>query len=86
MLIDVSQPGTCRSCKRRIYWRTEHKSGKANPYDAPRPCTPCEGNGYTDTPTLLGPRREACTTCDGKGRVQVSHFATCPQAQEHRKR
>lgn len=77
-MIDVSQPGTCRSCDARIYWRVE-KSGRRNPYDRPTDCPGCQGAGCE----VNGDR---CSSCGGEGRVQVSHFATCPDAAAFRTR
>lgn len=72
IIIDVSQPGVCRSCGQKVYWRKE-KSGKANPYDPPKHCPTCTETG------LL------CDTCHGAVYTQISHFATCPQAAQHRR-
>ena len=86
-LIDVSQPGTCRSCKAGVYWR-EEPSGAKNPYNAPETCPPpCHGGmrviGYSRED---GPTERECERCAGQGRIQISHFATCPNAKEHRRR
>lgn len=85
MILDVSQPGRCKACQRIVFWRIE-KSGKPNPYNPPERCGPCQGEGRITVPDLLGGVTSACTRCDGRGRVQVSHFATCPAAATFRKK
>ena len=72
-MIDTSNPGHCRSCGAEVFWRTE-ASGKANPYNPPEPCKACGG------------AEPACKRCQGTGQMQVSHFATCRQAGEWRRR
>lgn len=72
MIIDTAEPRTCRSCSATVYWRVE-KSGKRNPYNAPEPCRQC-GNINAD-----------CLKCEGTGEMQISHFATCKDAQKWRK-
>lgn len=63
----------CRSCQSEIVWATSQK-GKAMPLD-PKVVTVVE--------TVDGPDgREVVRMVRGR----VSHFATCPNANEHRKR
>lgn len=84
-LIDVSQPGTCRSCAAGIYWRRE-VSGKPNPYNPPETCPACRGAGVLAATSVPPGEGETCVRCGGQGRIQISHFATCPKAKEHRRR
>lgn len=77
--IDTTQPGTCRGCGATVYWRRE-KSGKASPYDPPRRCDGCAGEGM-DPAT-----GDACGTCGGSGMLQTTHFASCPKAGEFRRK
>ena len=83
-VIDTEQPGRCTDvdCRAPIYWRQE-KSGKRNPYNPPETCPKCGGGGgVTDVDTDVWTQ---CARCEGKGRVQVSHFATCPGSAKFRK-
>ncbi len=85
MIIDTSSPAQCRSCKASVYWRVIEKSGKSAPYDPPKPCGPCQGTGKIVVHTLIPPDNVYdCGKCDGRGRRQDSHFATCPNADKHR--
>lgn len=83
MIIDVSQPGTCKACGVTVYWRTE-KSGRSNPYNAPISCPACDGQGSITIVMLFQDAIEPCEKCDGKGRAQFSHFSSCPAAAEFR--
>ncbi len=61
----------CRTCGARILWFRMEGSGKPMPVDA-------------DALRVIVP-----TAIDGEGRVVVayrSHFATCPDADQHRKK
>lgn len=64
-----TRPAQCRSCLATIYW-IETASGRRMPVD-------CEVDGG-HTPSE--PRSRV--SVDGTG---VSHFATCPNADEHRR-
>lgn len=79
MIIDTKDAGTCKGCHKLVYWRIE-KSGKANSYDPPSPCGPCNGEGFIVIHKLGEDERVDCERCDGRGRVQISHFATCVHA------
>lgn len=88
MKIDTREPGYCASCREPVYWRRE-ESGKRNPYNAPRRCPACKGGGHGDV-EVQGffdekPCAIVCPKCDGAGKVQESHFATCPNAGMHRR-
>lgn len=86
MIIDTSQPAKCSGCSATVYWRVIEKSGKSAPYDAPKPCGPCQGTGKIVVHTLIPPDSVYdCGKCDGRGRIQASHFSTCPKAAEFRK-
>ncbi len=84
----------CRSCKQRIIW-AEGPTGKAMPVDSEpsdqgnvqlyrRP----NGEIYAK---VLGPEaaqnvRNAAEVLKAAHTLRTSHFATCPQAAQHRKR
>jgi hypothetical protein len=82
-------PSTCRSCGAAVVWATMIPSGKANPLDA----TPTPG-GNTFA-WVVGDKLEAENAARKTERVQraiernqnryTSHFATCPNAKEHRR-
>ena len=68
----------CRSCKKPIVWVQMAKSGKKNPLDAtPSPegtiAIGADGLGYMVTGEDRTPP------------LYLSHFATCPNSQQHRK-
>ncbi len=63
--------GQCKSCRAPIEWR-ETKSGKLAPFDPPESCPACNGAG--------------CVKCGGTGTLHRSHFATCPDAAQFRRR
>jgi len=78
--------GRCKKCNARIIWATNPKTGKRAPYDA----TP-GGVGHLlirddDGTTFTGntPPREL--TMGDKSYVWVNHFATCPNADQHRRK
>ena len=80
---------TCRTCGAAIVW-TVTDSGKALPID-PHP-DPALGNiriptGFTPpvAATVYGPD-DARRARDGGTQMYVSHFVTCPQADEWRTR
>jgi hypothetical protein len=63
----------CRTCQAEIIWITMEESGKAHPVN-PKPVQMVLATGEDDRTK--------------RGRVvsvYESHFATCPQADEHRK-
>ena len=78
----------CRSCKAPILWvRTEKQ--KRMPLDAtPVDASTHQRNTFVlrDTASPAGPLAIAATPQQLPGEVYyVSHFATCPHAQEHRR-
>ena len=84
---------TCRSCGESIIWTTL-PSGKKCPMDAepinlalvPSPSTPCYDlewdNQGKDVEATKWDRAEILESTQ----FYISHFSTCPQAQEHSKR
>lgn len=76
---------SCRSCGAEILWITMEDSGKKMPIDV----VPDDANG---TVVILGGTKgRVCTRSElvhyaacGR-RFYRSHFATCPNAREHRK-
>lgn len=68
----------CRSCGAEVEWVVTEK-GKRMPLDAG------EVEGGNIVIDGLGPTRVAKYVANGAGN-RVSHFATCPNAKEHRKR
>lgn len=77
---------TCRSCGADIIWaRTEHS--KRMPLDA-QPVDGSQGHTFVlrDPTSAEGPLAISATPAQLPGEVYyVSHFATCPQAAEHRR-
>jgi hypothetical protein len=72
----------CRTCGAEIVWATTEK-GKAIPIDA----TPNLLQGNISLESSADPREGPLAKFAKKGESgsYVSHFATCPQASEHRK-
>lgn len=71
--------GQCKSCKARIYWVPHHKSGTPAPIDVrPNP----QGNIIIEQGhyRIVGPART-----DEATPHYTNHFATCPQAGQHRR-
>ena len=75
----------CRSCNALIEWVTMEGSGKSNPLD-PEPVENGNVEIYAEGDKLMG--RVVTDTADRlfSPPLHLSHFATCPNAQEHRKR
>ena len=75
----------CRGprCGKRIVMRTDDK-GRPHPYDVPPRCPDCKGSGILQTTTadMFGSRTVSakCRKCRGVGRLWVSHFKTCVDA------
>jgi hypothetical protein len=72
-----SEPGTCKSCGAAIVWVVMFPSGARMPLDA----KPLRGLirielGVPDTGHSRGKEAEP---------LHLSHFATCPNAAQHRK-
>lgn len=72
------RPGKCRSCGAPVLWVVMAPSGKWNPLDeAPR----ADGNVIEEG------GRARIATAEDQGSVRyASHFATCPNAGQHRRR
>ena len=71
---------TCGSCGAAIVW-AETKNGKQMPMNVETvPCSKCAGNGR------IGLLSDPCKTCNGTGAIHVTHFATCPNAAQHRRK
>lgn len=66
----------CTSCKQQIEWRTSKVSGRKMPIDS----APAAGGNI-----VLVDRNDYKVVPAGEG-THTSHFATCPNAQKHRKR
>lgn len=78
----------CRSCGAEIIW-IKTRAGKAMPCDRERVTYWAKPGG---SKTIVTPNGEA-VRCELEGDPQeatgvgyISHFATCPQANEHRRR
>lgn len=76
----------CRSCDAPVLWVTMEGSGKSNPLD-PEPVE----NGNVETFTGEDGRPMGRVLTDASDRLfspplYVSHFSSCPNAKEHRKR
>ncbi len=65
----------CRSCNARIEWATTVKNGKKMPFDAPIVAVSTKRHPETG---------EAIDVVDST--VTTSHFATCPDAEKHRRK
>lgn len=77
---------SCRSCGAAIYWALNDESKKSMPVDV----EPCDDgniglvwNRKTGHVTCHVLRRDAMESYDGPRRK--SHFATCPNADHHRR-
>jgi hypothetical protein len=71
---------TCKSCGAPIVWAFVPRTGRRMPVDA----DPVDdGNVILTRPSTS--MAEAHVVAKGAG-THVSHFATCPQAAEHRRR
>lgn len=79
----------CKSCGRPMVLRFNTTSGKYSPWDPPEPCSGCRPGNYVSPPhgTSFVDRngKQAIAMCDGAGTVWISHWATCPTADVHRK-
>lgn len=85
----MSAYDTCRSCGAKILW-IRMVSGKWHPVNAdPEYALELPGIGRRFFVTEDGKiiRGECCTEhADGAVRAYTSHFATCPNADKHRRR
>lgn len=64
----------CKSCGASIIWMVMESTKRPHPFNA-KPVT-----GWHETGLTFGDARVVTS-----GRYYVSHFATCPNAKEHRK-
>jgi hypothetical protein len=71
---------TCRSCGAALLWAITPK-GKRMPLDA----APVEG-GLWFAYDVAGEKHCAPARAGAEGPLYTSHFATCPQADQHRRR
>lgn len=73
----------CESCASRIIWAVTDK-GVAIPVD---PSPAVDGNIVLERREFAAPRAHMAKKADRVGRTDlyVSHFATCPNADRHRK-
>lgn len=74
----------CRSCGAAIEWRKTTNTGRPAPFDA----EPSENGNvrfHMGTATILN-RADAEEARALGENLHVSHFATCPNAGEHRKK
>lgn len=71
----------CRSCGAHVIWATT-ATGKAMPVDAEAVDAPDAGNIFL---TFLGGQLAAQVVEPAPG-LRKSHFATCPNANTHRRR
>lgn len=85
---------TGSTCGARIVF-SDGPTGKRHPYDfPPKTCEACDGVGHrTETQTRsmfegggTHTVREPCKPCKGKGRKYVSHYETCHNKDEFRKK
>jgi hypothetical protein len=72
---DSKGDGTCRSCGRPIVW-AELTSGKRHPFDYPLVVASVQ-------PEMFGEPARVVEHVDTA--VSPSHFATCPDAAQHRR-
>lgn len=79
---------TCRSCDREIEWVVVAKSGKNMPIDP----FPVEGGNIAKLPTTDGATGNKLVEYVHAGgmlmderELYVSHFSTCPNADQHRR-
>lgn len=71
----------CRSCGAEIVWAVTEK-GKRAPLDA----APVDGGTFSLEPGTDSPRAVFVPVEARSGPLFVSHYATCPQASNWRKR
>lgn len=90
---------TCRTCRRRILWAKSVTTGSAIPLD-PEPVDPdsrgalllIQGWAYSvDEAARRWSEKDGVSTRAARAQVcwdhpaHLSHFATCPQADQHRR-
>lgn len=83
------EPEKCRSCGALIFWARNPKTGAFNPVDA----TPREDGNLiltlrpaSGTLEFRFATKVDAATLAKHNRRYVSHFATCPNARQHRTR
>lgn len=87
----VTEPTKCRSCNADVLW-VRWDSGKRMPVDAVADMRPPGKGGGNLVLTLKGGQfgelicdRFDSTKHDAKRNRYTSHFATCPNAEQHRR-
>ena len=90
---DTATPGTCSSCGAPVVWQATDK-GQRMPLDptvlyVAQPLTFLLPQGPTISGLTFGGsvvRGAPCQAGDANAcAIRISHFATCPNAQQHRK-
>ena len=87
----VTEWAKCRSCGADILWTKWERSGKSMPVDAVPDMRPPDRGGGNLVLTLRGGEHgellveKAPADVDPKRNRYTSHFATCPEAGEHRR-
>lgn len=87
-----TEPGECRSCSAEILWVVWPKSGKRMPVDAVPDMRPPPKGGdlvlalHGGEFGALHVEKYSPQRHDSKRNRYTSHFATCPNAAEHRGR
>lgn len=85
MTTEVDRVGACRSCGADVVFRTNPVTGKSPPWDhPPQRCADCRGIGFVIVQGQYNYQQVSCKPCKGEGRIWISHFATCPQANKWR--
>jgi hypothetical protein len=85
----MSDLGTCRSCEAPIRW-VRSESGKRHPLNADP--DPANGAWWVDDDDVMHYAPEAATVDGVRQTAMVerdlftSHFATCPNANQHRRK
>lgn len=84
-----TKTGTCKSCGARIVWVKMLATGKAMPCDDPGVLIvegPGKGTYIGDDGRAIHGRPAGPEDANAQRMIgRVSHFATCPQAAEHRR-
>lgn len=79
---NVGRPATCRSCGAAIVW-CKTANGKTMPVDA-EPADSGNVRVADGIATVLGALEVHAARAAGEA-LRLSHFASCPQAAEHRR-
>lgn len=87
---ELTHVSECRSCKADIVWGVMERSGKRNPLDrAPDPDGRIIVEAWQATERGMAPVVRVLHDDELElvsGPRYTSHFATCPDAQQHRRR